>query len=151
MNKVMAKSMVIYACRVATEQYDLDKKFADELASFLLKDDNLQIPINILEEWGCLSGSRVDLTQLANPITIRPCPRLATLFNNNGMPRPHDMFYKLESDPNLFNRMVYTYRQCFDLLYCIKLPHVSLEEADHFIDNASLFQLENEITTNLGW
>ena len=145
-DKKVSIAMIQYGLRVATEQYDLGKDFGDKLFSFFLAGDNRLIATHILKEWGCIEGDRVVLTKLSNPVLIRPCARLATLYNNNGMPEPHRIFKQVEEDPNLFNRMVYTYRMCYDILYAHNLPFMEEGEADKFTDGAILWQFDGVLS-----
>lgn len=157
LNKKLSMSMIYYGLRLATEQYDVGKKFADNLYTFFNEGDNWKCVPEVLEGWGCIEdGGRVNLYLLPNPALLRPCAKLSTIYNMGHKPMPHPMFAEDDADPDLFRRMVYSHRMAYDLLYLHKLPHHNVENPDEvegvklFLEKSSFMGLDDHLTPIIG-
>lgn len=143
-----ATNLVYMGATIAIDHYGLSKYMGSRLFTFVTEADHYKIVHNILEQWECYEedgvGKRVNLSKLPDPTYVRPCNVLSSLYQENGRIDPAPMWKRIEVDPGDFNKMVYTYRVIYDLLMCMRLPFMSAEDADHFVDATVLFQMDDE-------
>lgn len=150
-DKELSMAMLYYGLRLGIKQYELGGKFGNNLYAYFSKDNNWECVPHILKEWSCIEeDGRINLITLPNPVLVRPCGRLSTLYNSNGIPQPHDMFKEDDPQPDLFRRMVYTYRMAYDLIYLHNMPLSEPEAASNFVESTTLLELSDKLTPIIG-
>lgn len=141
----LEESYLIYSgLRMCQYQYQLGDDYAANLFSYFKKDAGDGLVSMILNEWECFEPKgRLNLNRLADPSLVKPCSRLMNLYLENGRGEPHPMFKEADDSPSEFNKMVFIYRVLYDILYALKLPFLDSEQANHFVSNTALFQLDD--------
>ena len=153
LTKQAAMALLYNGLRIGQFHWDLSETFVNNLYTWYNTGNNYKIVELILDEWGCFDqehNGQLSLIRLPSSVAVRPCARLSTLYMTNGTPDPHSMFKELELDPDMFRKMVYTYRMAYDILYSQQLLYLTYEEADKFTDQAALYQIDAELGTILG-
>lgn len=143
--QALAEGLMYSSILLAIEQYGLSKYLGSRINRWVTAEGNWRSVEHILVEWDCFDGDRVCLDKLPNPVLVRPCGTLASLYNAGGKPEPDAVWDEIDTSPDSFHKTVYTYRMVYDLLFSMKLISMPDTEAvDDFLANTALFQLDDE-------
>lgn len=149
LNKEQSIGLTYMGLSLCTNQYGLSKYFASRLLRFIKAKDNWQVVPAMLAHWDCFEDSgHMDLTRLADPTYVRPCTALFEIYQQYAPVQPDPVFDEIDDSPDSFHSMVYTYRVIFDAIFALKLPFYGGADAQHFAENAVIFQLDKELSHN---